>query len=451
MKIFKLIAGSVFLRQNAILFFGAVAVGFLNYLFYPVIGRLLDPVSFGEVQAIFSLFIQLTIFLTVLSVVAVFVVANYKDAKQRNATVLELEKAATWVALALLAITLIFNQWLQVFFNFESTMPFILLAVLLVVSVPLTFRTAFLRGRQSFVASVVSNLLSASGRFAFSIPLVFLGFGPSGALVGVVLGQLAALAYSAHRAGKVGLTRPKGLSIWSRPKLDKIWPEIKYSLFVLVGSLAITLQLTVDALAVKHLFDSHTAGLYAGIVTVARTIFFFTAPIVMALLPAVKLDAAPSENYARLRKSLVLFMAVSLPLLGAMVVFPNQVTTLLMGHQYAEVAGLLPLLAITTFVTSLLNVVVSYFLALKRYISGMLVIIGFAVTFGLIFFRHGSLQAVVECLFVGSIVSICLIAIWLARERLTSRGSIDETTSTIHRGSSAQRSRKHTDSLPGTD
>lgn len=438
MLIFKNIASSVFLRQNAILFIGTAAVGFLNYLFYPVVGRLLDPTSFGEVQAIFSLFLQLTIFLTVLSITTVFVVANYKDKKQRNSTVLELERISVWVTLATVLLAIIFGEWLKSYFKFASSTPFIILAILLVVSVPLTFRTAFLRGVHNFMASVMANLLSSAGRFVFSLPLVLFGMGAEGALAGVVLGQGAALLYSARKSKLAGLEHPAGVNLWAIPKIDKIRSEVKYSLVVLAGSLALMLQLTIDALVVKHLFDSHTAGLYAGVVTVARTIFFLTTPIVMALLPAVKIEAPPGSNRARLIKSLGLFMVVSLPLLAAMILFPAQVTTVLMGAKYAPVANLLPLLAITTFLISLLNVVVSYFLALKRNISAMLAIIGLAATFGLIYFHHGSLQAIVESLFVGSMVSMSLIAIWVTSERLTSRGSIDETTSTIHRGPGAQ-------------
>lgn len=438
MKLFKIIASSVFLRQNAILFIGAAAVGLLNYLFYPVVGRLLDPTSFGEVQAIFSLFLQLTIFLTVLSITTVFVVANYKDKKQRNTTVLELERVSVWVALIIVVLTLIFGEWLKSYFKFASSAPFTILAILLVVSVPLTFRTAFLRGVNKFIPSAVANLVSAAGRFVFSLPLVLFGLGAEGALAGVAIGQAVAMLYSKRKSRLVGLTHPSGVNLWALPKIGKIRSEVKYSLVVLAGSLALMLQLTIDALVVKHLFDSYTAGLYAGVVTVARTIFFLTTPIVMALLPAVKIDAPPGNNRARLIKSLGLFMAISLPFLAAMVLFPTQVTTLLMGAKYAPVANLLPMLSVTTFLISLLNVVVSYFLALKRNISAMLAIIGLAATFGLIYFHHGSLQAIVESLFVGSMVSMSLIAVWVTRARLTSRGSIDETTSTIHRGPGAQ-------------
>ena len=70
---------SAFLRHNAIFFVGAVAVGALNYLYYPILGRMLNIESFGEVQTLVSLFVQLQIFLTVMSQVTVNVVANYED------------------------------------------------------------------------------------------------------------------------------------------------------------------------------------------------------------------------------------------------------------------------------------------------------------------------------------------------------------------------------------
>jgi O-antigen/teichoic acid export membrane protein len=47
---------SDFLRQNAILFVGSLAVSVLNYAYYPVLGRLLKVEEFGEVQVLISLF-----------------------------------------------------------------------------------------------------------------------------------------------------------------------------------------------------------------------------------------------------------------------------------------------------------------------------------------------------------------------------------------------------------
>jgi len=48
-----------------------MVVAFLNYIFHPLLGRLMDPASFGDIQALFSLITQAGILFGAFSVVAV--------------------------------------------------------------------------------------------------------------------------------------------------------------------------------------------------------------------------------------------------------------------------------------------------------------------------------------------------------------------------------------------
>ena len=75
---------SDFLRNNAIFFAGSVLVGALNYLYYPLIGRLVSPATFGEIQTLVSLFLQFTIFLNVLGMITVNIMANYSNKEKAH-------------------------------------------------------------------------------------------------------------------------------------------------------------------------------------------------------------------------------------------------------------------------------------------------------------------------------------------------------------------------------
>jgi purine-cytosine permease-like protein len=97
------IAHSPFLRQNAIFFIGSTVVSFLNYLYYPVLGRLLSPADFGEVQAIISFFLQTGVLLSVLSLVTINVVKRYPRPVDQAPLLAELERIALWIGLALCA------------------------------------------------------------------------------------------------------------------------------------------------------------------------------------------------------------------------------------------------------------------------------------------------------------------------------------------------------------
>ncbi|HUS26339.1 MAG TPA: oligosaccharide flippase family protein [Nevskiaceae bacterium] len=409
---------STFLRHNLIFFVGSVAVGALNYLYYPVLGRLLTPSSFGEVQALISLFLQIAIFLSVLGLVTINVVANYQSSAKRNAVVLEFERLALCISLVLLLLTIIFQRQLQRFLQFDTTWPFILLIVALVVSVPFTFRGAYLRGKQRFGLASTVNILGAGGKLLFSTLLVAISWGTAGAIGGLIVAQVVACGFAALWAYQNGLHQPEHKRPWRLPDMRVLAPELRYGLLVLVGSLVITLQYSVDVVVIKHYFDPHTAGLYAGIASVARIIFFLTASISLVLMPMVRLDAKPGANRQLLMKSLVLLAAAGLPALLVFTLAPAWITGLLMGHEYTSMASLLPLLSLTLFIVSVLNLIVSYYLALRRYAIALVVSIGAAVTYGLIIAHHNTVRAVVASLLIGSIAMLLTLAIWVGGTKL---------------------------------
>lgn len=401
---------SAFIRHNAIFFAGSVGVGVLNYLYYPLLGRMLPPSAFGEVQTLVSFFLQLSIFLTVLGLVTVNITANYEDAESRNRVIFDLERIALAASLVLLVLSVVCGEQLRRFFNFDDTLPFVVMTLAVVVTVPFTFRGSFVRGRHGFGASSISNVLASGVKIVLSAALVALGFGTVGAMWGVVAAQFVALVYIAYWARRFGLVRAVGARWTSRPDMALLAPELKYAGLVLVTSLAITLQFSIDILVVKHYFDARTAGLYAGIAAVARIVFFLTGSISQVLMPMVKLKNPPSENHALLKKSFGLMLLAGVPALGVFVAAPGLVVNTLMGSQYGEYAHLLPLLSIAIFAVAAVNLVVSYYMALRHYAILLVVIAGAFVTYSLMFFHHASLREVIESLLVGSLSMLVFVA-----------------------------------------
>ena len=407
------VRGSAFVRHNAIFFVGSLAMGVLNYLYYPVMGRLLRPTNFGEVQSLFSLFAQITIFLNVLSLLTVNIVANYLDEARRNRVIAELEKLAVLVSGLLLLATIACATFLQHFFKFGSSLPFCMLALAVLAGTPLTFRTGYLRGKKKFGLVSLSGIVASACDLAFSIALVLAGFGTTGAILGLALAQAVGLGFAAVVARRQGFTEPLTRNFFRLPDLGLIVPELKYSLLVLTGSLAVTGLYSIDTIAVKHYFDAHTAGLYAGISTIARIIFFLTASIAQVLLPSVRLQQHPRENRQVLFKSFGLLAVLGGGTLLIFTIFPHVIIRILMGTTYLPYANLLPRLSLVVFVISLLNLFIMYFMALRKYAIALLVILGIAVTLGLLLAHHASLRAVVDSLLYGSLSLGALLALWL--------------------------------------
>ncbi len=247
---------------------------------------------------------------------------------------------------------------------------------------------------------------------------VVAGFGTIGAIAGLVLAQLLTFAYAAAKAKQAGFGPRLSTNFFSKPDMHLLRPEFKYAGLVLMGSLTITALYSIDIVFVKHHFDAHTAGLYAGIATVARIIFFLTGSIALVLLPAVKLSNTVRQNKQTLQKSLYLLLAVGGPALIVFWFLPELVVRLLMGKEYLEYASLLPWLSLVIFMVSVLNLFVLYYMALRRYAIGFIAIAGLLITCALVGINHDSLRAVVDSMLYGTLAMSGMIALWAIKNRI---------------------------------
>jgi O-antigen/teichoic acid export membrane protein len=413
-------------------------VGALNYAYYPILGRLMDPASFGEVQVLVSLFLQFTIFLNVLSTITVNIVANYKDQPTAHRVIFELEKLASYIAAGILLLSIVGGEFLRQQLHFTSMMPFIALALAILVSIPLTFRSAYARGQKRFGIASFSQLIGAGIKIIFSAGLVILGLGATGAIGGIVIAQLIAFFYAARWAARIGFSRPSDTNYKTRLDVKAILPELKYAATVFVGLFSVTLLMSIDVIVVKYYFDAHTAGLYAGIATVARIVFFLVTPIAQVLMPLVKLEQSSQKNRQLLIKSLGLTLLIG----GGVTIFcalvPHLLISLMMGAAYATYASLLPLLSTTILVVSVINLITMYYLSLRRKMVAVIGIIGIVVTVGLMLIWHANLFEIVNSMFWGSAFTLGVILVYVLIS--LKRGVLDGEQNDLNRHSDLQRS-----------
>lgn len=428
-KITSQLFSSTFFRHNLIFLAGSVAVGVANYVYYPVMGRLLDPASFGEVQALVSLFLQLIVFLNVLTQVSINIATNYTDESKKQRVLFELEKIAFYIGCTLAVFLAVFSWKLRDLLQFESIWPFILLLAAVVLTVPPTFRGAYLRARKAFGAASVANLLGSVGKILLSVGLVLLGFEVVGAIGGLVLAQVVMFGYAAYKARQLGfVSRTRGYTERPQPRL--LLPELKYAALVLVSSGTITFLTSVDIIVVKHLFDPQLAGEYAGISTIAKIIFFLTASISQVLLPSLRIQNKHRDNRALLLKSLAFLAALALPVVVFFSFFSTFTVGLLMGREYLPFADLLPLLSVIMFLISVINITVLYYVALRRYTLGIAMLFAILISIGILWAHHHSVHQVAQSVLYSCLATLFVLAVWRIKNTPHAVGDTHDPTPT---------------------
>ena len=92
---------------------------------------------------------------------------------------------------------------------------------------------------------------------------------------------------------------------------------------------------------------------------------------------------------------------------------PRFVVTTLMGQDYFTYANLLPRLGLAIFIVSALNMILAYYMTLKRYFVGVLAVVGVTITYGLMMLNHDSLDLVVNSLLQGTLLMAVLFVFWM--------------------------------------
>ncbi len=397
-----------FLKHNLIFFVGSMLVAFLNYLYYPVMGRLLSNVEFGELQVIASAFMQMTTILSVLSLVTINILINQPSKKLGRQTVAELEKVSLYVGFVVLLVVALCSELLKDALQFTSAYPFIAIVVAIVISIPLTFRTAYLKSQKDFSGTSLSGAVTSVAKLLFSIILVYAALKTFGAVIGIVLSQTTALLYTNYRAKKVGYVRPR--SSTRTPNFKLLKPQMPYAVFVLCMSLLTTLQISIDVTIVKYLFSPEQAGNYAAIATVARIIFFLAGSIIAVMISSTSLLKSSQENFRILTKSAILVVSLCGTATMIFCLFPTLIMHLLLGTRYDSYAHLLPLLSLTIFIGSLVSLLSAYFISLRIYYAGLVVVGGSLLTLVLVVVRHATLEHVIIGILSGSVVTFIVLS-----------------------------------------
>lgn len=395
-----------FWRNNAIFLTGSLLIAFLNYLYYPVLGRFMSVQDFGEVQALLSILNLAGITMTAFHIVVINISASRRN--EGVTLIKQFEHLALLLALGLAGILVLFSHQLKQFFDFDSTLPIIVIGANLALSVALSFRDSFLHGRSNFVAISIAGAVGAVGKLLFSALLVIIGLRVFGAVAGILISQVVVLFYVTRKARQAGYTTSDTKLL---PNFSLLRPEMKYLLSVMIVFFTITLFYNADVLVVKRFFSPEVAGQYAGISAIAKIIFFATSSFAAVLLASVSQSHPRGHNRRILHKSLALVVAVGSTVLSLFILAPELVIKIMIGERYSVYAGLLPYLGLVVLLVSVVNLYFYYLLALRHYIVVPIAAAGGIVTLTLTAVRHHTLETVIQNFLVGCVIIVILIVI----------------------------------------
>lgn len=395
-----------FVQHNAIFFVGSLSVAVLNYLYHPIVSRLLSVEAFGEVQGFLSLAMQVGVIGTVFGMVILNLKANQERPEESNEIVQELYSFAVWFSLGLGILLVIFTPLLSSVFSLPQYVGFFMVVLIVVIGTLRAMARSHVQAEKRFGFLSLNELLVSAGKILLALVAIWLGYAAMGALAGFVVSTLIgliALYPDTKTTMSVRHIRWPRLTVTLRH-------ELRFAGLVLAAVGFTTFLYTADILLIRYFFDSETSGLYAGIATVARTIVFATGSVAGVLLSHVALRHERSHNLSLLIKALVITALLSAAALLIFSLMPSLVVGILMGESYLVLAPLLPLLALAMSLVAMVNLLIMYLLALRdRSLIPIVCLGSVIIAFGA-FLWHDTVQHIVWVFIVGLlVVGIALI------------------------------------------
>jgi O-antigen/teichoic acid export membrane protein len=333
----------------------SILTSFFNFLYYPIMARITPPSVYGEIQFLVTIIFQVTVVFMALNVITIILSVRYS----KNTPLLRKSISALsslfnnlTVAITILAIIvlILFRQNL----HFDSPIAFLSLGLAIISTVPFTIGVGKLQGQDRFIAAGILSVGGSILKLFVSTSLVLSGFGAAGAVLGIGIGQLAAVIVSIC----FGLFSFRELFNFNLKDI-RILNSDKLIILVCGFSIAMTnFIITADTIGAKIILSSSDAGIYAGIATLAKIAIYVVSPLMWMVISAA---VEPQKNAKKIAIIVMASILMCVTILMIYILIPKSIITLLIGPDYLSASHILDLataamgsLAIATLLNTIL-------------------------------------------------------------------------------------------------
>ncbi len=327
-----------------------------------------------------------------------------------------------------------------VLLNQESGVGIAAILTAAVFFVLLSLDRGLLQANRSYTRLAGNLLIEMGVRVTAVLVLVLAGFGPSGAAVGVLIGEVVAAVHARWAAVRAWSSDGRASRGWatgswtgalrrdpvlgcgaaerSTVVLDLVVASISLSMVAVLQN--------IDVLVVGR-DNPGQSGAYAAVAVTSKAIVFGAIVLGGYLLPEAAIRWRQGGHALRqLAVVLVLLAIPSVLLLGIAVAAPQVLLELVFHHDYTSAADALAPLVVAMIMLSVSVVLTMYLLAVgRRWVVAVLVAGGAALTVAVLAV-HGvpRATALVDLGVQGAVLAVILVGFLLVhRDRLRTRGA----------------------------
>jgi len=395
----ELISGSFFI------FLGSTFASFLAFVLNLYLVRGLTYAEYGIFSALISVILLLSIPGQSLIAVIVKYAAKFfanDEIARAGAFYVKLFKYLLLLAILIIIGFVILSPFIANFLNIDDYSAILLTGVTVAVGYVALLNTAFLQSMLLFGKVGLLNVLSGILKLLIGVLLVYLGYGVFGALFGNLMFPVVTFIGGFIILRRVISQRASRANI-------PVKEFMKYAFPAAIAIISLSSFISTDVILVKHYFLPDEAGLYGGMSLIGRVIFYFTGPIPLVMFPLIVKRHSRGEKYNNLLYlSLFLVFLAGISISIFYYLFPEfTINIFLGGRAYLSLVPLVGIFGIFLTLYSLNNVMVSYFLSIKKTFVAVIVLIFALLQIGLIYIYHDTFAHII---YVSIISTVLLMA-----------------------------------------
>lgn len=414
MSILRRVTNSTLIKGSLLMFIGNNVANFGNFLYNLFMGRLLGPEKYGELGAILSIMILISLPLGIFNLLLVKIISSYwgkKEIGAINSILVTLTPHLFFLGLIFTGVLLLSKTFLLDFLNLENFLPIIIVSLSFVLTGPSILARAALTGTLSFSYMTLNSLIETTLKVVISVVLVYLNFQLVGALLGPIIGGIVVYLLTLVEL-KAVLGGVKDLKKWRFER--KMFHQF-FSLFL--GTLALTAFITVDIILVRHFFPSPIAGEYTALSTIGKIIYFIVGPVITVMFPVISSRASGGLPYIiPLLGTLVLSLGLTTVVMVVYFLFPQIIIGVLFGSKYFDI---IPYLGIFSFFMTIytINSILTHFLLSISYYRPIYPLFLISLLQGFfIFIFHDNIWQVIWVNTAVSILYLITISFFVAKK-----------------------------------
>ena len=398
------------IRGSGILVIGGLVANSFNFLFNLFMSRSLTVSEYGVLASVMSLIV----FPALVSGAIVPVVVRFAGdyfAKE-NFTLLrglyvQIKKLLFFIGIVVFFLFLFITPTISSFFHIADKNILFMTDIIIFISLIGVINMAFLQAKLAFGFQVIVSLINGIIKLIFGVIFTLLGYSVAGATMAMVIAGIASYLVSFIPL-KFVFDRKIATPAISQKEL------FFYGFPTTMTLMGLTSFISVDIMLVKHFFDPHQAGLYAGLSLISRVIFYVSAPIGSVMFPVIVQKHSRNENFTNTFKlSLLLVFLPSILLTIIYALFPNYaILFFLKREEYLVISPYIAPFALYISLYGLLSIISNFYLSIKKTKVFIPIIIGALLQIILIYFFHQTFMHIITISLVITFLLVCLLLLY---------------------------------------